>query len=253
MISDHRHQVIVNKLENQGAVSVSDLVKEFGVSEMTIRRDLDILENKGLLRRVHGGAVSQRGRSYEPPYLMRSSENQENKQRIGQLAASLVNNGDSLTLDIGTTTLEIAKNLHSKHDLTIITPSLQIANELVSHPGIRLIVSGGVLRPGELSLVGHLAERVFEEFYVDKLFLGAGAIDIRNGASEFNIEDALVKRAMVRTAKQVILVADSSKFNQVAFTSIVALKSIHTIVTDNELNPELVTQLQVEGIEVFLT
>lgn len=253
MISDHRHQVIVNKLESQGSVVVSDLVKEFGVSEMTIRRDLVILENKGLLRRVHGGAVSQRGRSYEPPYLMRSTENLESKQRIGQFAASLVNNGDSLTLDIGTTTFEIAKNLHSKNDLTIITPSLQIANELTSHPGIRLILSGGILRPGELSLVGHLAERVFEEFYVDKLFLAAGAVDFKNGASEFNIEDALVKRAMVKNAKQVILVTDSSKFNQVAFTSIVDLKSIHTIVTDNELDPKIVSKLNDEGIEVFLT
>jgi DeoR/GlpR family transcriptional regulator of sugar metabolism len=253
MISDHRHQVIVNKLESQGSVSVSDLVKEFGVSEMTIRRDLVILENKGLLRRVHGGALSQRGRSYEPPYMIRSTENMDSKQRIGQFAASLVNNGDSLTLDIGTTTLEIAKNLHSKNDLTIITPSLQIANELVSHPGIRLILSGGVLRPGELSMVGHLAERIFDEFYVDKLFLGAGAFDVRTGASEFNIEDALVKRAMVKTAKQVILVADSSKFNQVALTSIVDLKSIHTIVTDNELDPIIVSNLNEEGIEVFLT
>lgn len=253
MISDLRHQKIINHLENQGSVTVSDLVKEFGVSEMTIRRDLDILENKGLLRRVHGGAVSRRGRSYEPPFIMRSTENLESKQRIGQMAASLVNNGDSITLDIGTTTLEIAKNLHSKHDLTIITPSLQIANELVNHQGIRLIISGGVLRPGELSMVGHLAERVFEEFYVDKLFLGAGAIDLKNGASEFNIEDALVKRAMVKTAKQVILVADSTKFNQIAFTSIVDTQSIHTIITDNELNPDIASQLEAKGIEVFLT
>ena len=253
MISDLRHQVIINKLENQGAVIVSDLVKEFGVSEMTVRRDLDILENKGLLRRVHGGAVSHRGRSYEPPYLMRSTENLDSKERIGKKAASLVKNGDSITLDVGTTTLEVAKNLHSKHDLTIITTSLQIAYELVNHPGIRLIVSGGVLRPGELSMVGHLAERIFEEFYVDKLFLGAGAIDLKIGASEFNIEDALVKRAMVKTAKQVILVADSSKFNQVAFTSIIETKSIHTIITDNELNPDIASQLEAKGIEVFLT
>ena len=102
-------------------------------------------------------------------------------------------------------------------------------------------------------MVGHLAERIFEEFYVDKLFLGAGAIDLKNGASEFNIEDALVKRAMVRTAKQVILVADSTKFNQVAFTSIIETKSIHTIITDNELDPDIVSQLEAKGIEVFLT
>ncbi len=157
MISNIRHQKIISLLEDKGEVTVAYLVDEFRVSEMTIRRDLDILDNQGLLRRVHGGAVSQRGRSYEPPILLRAAENLENKQRIGVMAASLVQNGDSLSLDVGTTTLEVAKNLHTKQDLTVITPSLQIANELTKHSGIRLIVTGGILRTGELSLVGHLA------------------------------------------------------------------------------------------------
>jgi len=252
MISDQRHQTIINLLEDLGAITVSDLVKEFKVSEMTIRRDLDVLENQGLLRRVHGGAVSRRGRSYEPPFMLRTSENLENKIRISQAAASLIQNGDSITLDVGTTTLEIARHLQNKQDLTVITPSLQIANELINHPGIRLILTGGILRIGELSMVGHLAERIFEDFFVDKLFLGAGAVDIKTGVSEFNIEDALVKRAMVKSAKSVVLVADSSKFNQVAFTSIVPLSDIHTIITDKELDPHLSAQIQAKGIELIL-
>jgi DeoR/GlpR family transcriptional regulator of sugar metabolism len=252
MISNTRHQKIISLLEDKGEVTVADLVDEFNVSEMTIRRDLDILDNQGLLRRVHGGAVSQRGRSYEPPILLRAAENPECKQRIGVMAASLIQNGDSLTLDVGTTTLEIARNLHTKQDLTVITPSLQIANELTKHPGIRLIVTGGILRTGELSLVGHLAERIFDEFFVDKLFLGAGAVDVTLGISEFNLEDTLIKRAMVKNAKRVILVADSSKFNQVAFTSITSLSKIHTIVTDNNLYPQLVSQLKDMGIELIL-
>jgi len=252
MISDQRHQTIINLLEDLGAVTVSDLVKEFKVSEMTIRRDLDILENQGLLRRVHGGAVSRRGRSYEPPFMLRTSENLENKIRISQAAADLIQNGDSITLDVGTTTLEIARHLQNKQDLTVITPSLQIANELINHPGIRLILTGGILRIGELSMVGHLAERIFEDFFVDKLFLGAGAVDLKTGISEFNIEDALVKRAMVKSAKSVVLVADSSKFNQVAFTSIVPLSDIHTIITDKELDPRLAAQIQAKGIELIL-
>jgi len=252
MISDQRHQTIINLLEDLGAVTVSDLVKEFKVSEMTIRRDLDILENQGLLRRVHGGAVSRRGRSYEPPFMLRTSENLENKIRISEAAVNLIQNGDSITLDVGTTTLEIARQLQNKQDLTVITPSLQIANELINHPGIRLILTGGILRIGELSMVGHLAERIFEDFFVDKLFLGAGAVDLKTGVSEFNIEDALVKRAMVKSAKSVVLVADSSKFNQVAFTSIVPLSDIHTIITDKDLDPHLQAQIQAEGIELIL-
>jgi DeoR/GlpR family transcriptional regulator of sugar metabolism len=252
MISDQRHQTIINLLENQGAVSVSDLVKQFGVSEMTIRRDLDILENQGLLRRVHGGAVSRRGRSYEPPFLLRSSENLESKIRISEAAVDLIQNGDSITLDVGTTTLEIARHLHNKQDLTVITPSLQIANELINHPGIRLIVTGGILRFGELSMVGHLAERIFEDFFVDRLFLGAGAVDLNAGVSEFNVEDALVKRAMIKTAKSVVLVADSSKFQQVAFTSVIPLADTNTIVTDKDLDPNLAAQIRAAGIELIL-
>lgn len=252
MISDIRHQTIINQLEDKGVVSVADLVKEFKVSEMTIRRDLDLLENQGLLKRIHGGAVSQRGRSYEPPFLLRTSENQDKKQRIGQAAAALINNGDSITLDVGTTTLEIARNLASKQDLTVITPSLQIASELVHHPGIRLVLTGGILRPGELSMTGHLAERVFSEIYVDKLFLGAGAVDLVAGISEFNMEDTLVKRAMIKTAKRIILVCDSSKFNQVAFASIMPLEAIHTVVTDTDLDPGLARKIQTAGIELNL-
>lgn len=252
MISDKRHLTIINRLEDKGVVSVSDLVKEFNVSDMTIRRDLDLLENQGLLKRIHGGAVSHRGRSYEPPFMLRTSENLEKKQLIGQVAASLVNNGDSITLDVGTTTLEIARNLTTKRDLTVITPSLPIASELINHLGIRLVLTGGILRPGELSMTGHLAERVFSEIYVDKLFLGAGAVDFVAGISEFNIEDTLVKRAMVKTAKKIILVCDSSKFNQVAFASIMPLSAVHTIVTDIDLDPVLASQIQAAGIELYL-
>jgi len=252
MISDKRHLTIINRLEDKGVVSVSDLVKEFNVSDMTIRRDLDLLESQGLLKRIHGGAVSQRGRSYEPPFLLRSSENLEKKQLIGQAAASLVNNGDSITLDVGTTTLEIARNLTAKRDLTVVTPSLPIASELINHLGIRLVLTGGILRPGELSMTGHLAERVFSEIYVDKLFLAAGAVDVVTGISEFNIEDTLVKRAMVKTAKKIILVCDSSKFKQVAFASIMPLSDVHTIVTDIDLDPVLTSQIQAAGIELFL-
>lgn len=252
MISDLRHKTIIEKLEGNGTVTVADLVKQFDVSEMTIRRDLDILENRGLLKRVHGGAVSQRGRSYEPPFISRASENLESKQRIGRVAADLIDSGDSITLDVGTTTLEIAKNLQVKQDLTVITPSLQIVNELIDHPGIRLILTGGILRSSELSMVGHLAERIFADFFVDKLFLAAGAVDMNVGVTEFNIEDTLVKRAMIKSAKKVILVANSSKFHQVAFTSVIPLTGVHSIITNQDLDPHILSRLRKDGLEVIL-
>ena len=252
MLSEERHQIILNILENQGSVLVTDLVSQFDVSEMTIRRDLDVLERKGLLRRVHGGAVSDRGRSYEPPFLSRSTTHQEEKERIGKMAAELVRSGDSITLDVGTTTLEVARHLADKQNLTIITPCFQIAALLCENPSIRLILTGGILRHSELSMVGHLAERVFDEFYVDKLFLAAAGVDFEGGLTEYNLEDTLVKQAMIRTAKQVILVTDASKFNRVAFTAIAPINVIDTVVTDRSVPPSIVSRLKDLDIDVIL-
>jgi len=252
MLSEERHQAILNLLENQGAVQVTDLVAQFDVSEMTIRRDLDILERKGLLRRVHGGAVSDRGRSYEPPFMSRSTTQQEEKACIGKLAAELVRSGDSITLDVGTTTLEIARHLAAKQNLTIITPCFQIASLLCQNPDIRLILTGGILRPSELSMVGPIAEQTFRQFFVDKLFLGAAGVDFEAGLTEFNLEDTMVKKAMLQSAKQVILVADSSKFNRVAFTSIASLDVLDVVITDRLLDPAIVEKLEGLDIEVML-
>lgn len=252
MLSEERHQTILSLLENKGSVSVTDLVTQFEVSEMTIRRDLDVLEKRGLLRRVHGGAVIDRGRSFEPPFLSRSNTQSEAKRRIGELAAGLVRSGESIALDVGTTTLEVARSLADKQNLTIITPCFQIAALLCENPDIRLILTGGILRHGELSMVGHLAERAFREFYTDRLFLGAAGVDFEAGLTEYNLEDTLVKQAMVRSAKQTILVADASKFNQVAFTAIAPLQVVDTVVTDSAVDAEVVRMLEDLNIDVLV-
>jgi DeoR/GlpR family transcriptional regulator of sugar metabolism len=252
MLAKERHQQIVALLENQGSVTVTDLVSRFGTSEMTIRRDLDILEQRFLLRRVHGGAISARGSSYEPPYITRSMENSDIKQRIGKAAAALIKSGDSISLDTGTTTYEVARNIRDVQDLTVITHSYPIASLLIENLHNRLICTGGIVRSGELSMVGDLAIRTYQEYFVDKLFLGVGGIDIKIGLTEFNLDDTLVKRAMVQNAKEVIVVADSSKFNQIAFTLVAPIKVVRKIVTDSSLDSSLVVQLEKEGIEVIL-
>lgn len=253
MDSNKRHETILKLIEEQGSVQVSDLCTRFGVSEMTIRRDLAHLERTGLVRRVYGGAVSARGRSYEPPFLARASEHREEKERIGRVAASLVNDGDSIALDVGTTTLEVARHLVDKHNLSVITNSLQIANVLANRPGIRLIIAGGILRSGELSMIGHLAERAFREFYVDKLFLGVGGISLEAGLTEFNLEDALIKQAMLSTAKECIVVADASKLNRIAFAKIAPLSVAHQLVTDSSADAETVKRLEEAGVRIVLT
>lgn len=251
MLSVERHQAILDLVEKNDTVQVAELVERFAVSEMTIRRDLDMLQRQGLLRRVHGGAVSNRGRSYEPPYLLRSNERTHEKTRIGRAAAALIKKGDSVMLDVGTTTLEVARHLHDHQDLTIITPCFPIATLLAEHPGIRLILTGGILRQGERSLVGHLAARAVQDFYVDKLFLGAGAVDLDAGFTEFNLEDALVKQAMLCRAKEITALVDSSKFGQIAFTAIAPLQAVHRIITDSGLASQAAQKIRDLGIELI--
>lgn len=252
MLADERRQRILKLIETQGSVSVDKLAQRFDVSEMTIRRDLRILQKNGFLKRVHGGATSNRGRSYEPPFLLRAREHMQAKAQIGRYAAQMISDGDSVALDVGTTTLDIARHLKDKQNLTVITPSLHIANVLAGHPGIRLILPGGVLRPDELSLVGRLAERALENFYVDKLFLGMGGVDLDAGLTEFNIEDAQVKQALIQRAKECILVADGSKFGSIAFAAVAPLSAVHKIVTDDSADPEICRRMEEElDIEII--
>lgn len=186
------------------------------------------------------------------PYLVRAHTNQSQKERIGRVAASLVQDGDSVALDVGTTTLEVAHALRDKNNLTVLTHSLHIAHVLAGHPLIRLIVVGGVLRPGELSLVGHLAERAYREFHVDKLFLGVGGLSVEAGLTEYNLEDALVKQAMLQSAKERIVVADASKLERVAFARVAALSDIDILVTTSEADPSILKRIEEVGVRVLL-
>jgi DeoR/GlpR family transcriptional regulator of sugar metabolism len=223
---------------------------------MTIRRDLRDMDREGVLRRVHGGTVSNLGRSYEPAYRLRSTRNAEKKQAIGHRAAELIVDGDSIALDVGTTTLEIAGALHGKHNLTLITASLPIANEVIANlsltSDVRLILTGGIVRAGELSMTGHIAAQTYSDFHVDKAFIGVGGLSLEDGLTEYNLEDALVKKIMIQNAQQRIVVADSSKFGRTTFTSVAQLSMVNTIVTDEEIPKEIHTALQEMGIEVLI-
>jgi DeoR/GlpR family transcriptional regulator of sugar metabolism len=252
MTSENRHNTILREIEDRGSVRVLDLARRLDVSEMTIRRDLADLEKAGSIKRVHGGAVSARGRSYEPPLMLRAAENLAAKQKIAKLAASLVADGDSLALDIGTTTLELASYLAERRNLTVVTSSLHIANRLFAQPDIRLIVSGGIVRPGEASLVGDLAQRTYADLYVDRLFLGVGAVEANAGLTEYNWDDALVKQAMIRSAKEVILLVDASKFDRIAFARVAPLAAIHQLVTDRLPGEEILKICDQLGVVVHV-
>lgn len=255
MQSDRRRE-IVEIVQKSGSQTVGELCERFDVSEMTIRRDLRDLDREGLLRRVHGGAVSNLGRSYEPPYTIRATRSAEQKEAIGREAAKLILDGDSIALDVGTTTLEIALALKEKHNLTILTASLPIANEIVSNlslnSDVRLILTGGIVRPGELSLIGHIAEQTYKDFHVDKAFIGVGGLSLEAGLTEYNLEDALVKKPLIDHANQRIVVADSSKIGQTTFKSVAPLSVVDMLVTDDEIEAEYLEALTELGIEVII-
>jgi DeoR/GlpR family transcriptional regulator of sugar metabolism len=252
MLVEERYRYIVSQIDCAGSVRMADLVSELGVSEMTVRRDLRELENAGHLRRVRGGAVSARGRAYEPPYFLRLDEHADAKARIGRAAAELIADGASVALDVGTTTLEIARQIVGRANLTVLTPSLRIGSLLSEQPQIRTILAGGIIRAGELSLIGELAESSFDAFHVDKLFLGVGGISVEAGLTEYNIEDVRVKRAMLRSAKEVIVVADASKFGRTAFGAIAALDAVNRLVTDQPLPPALARACAEKAIGVLV-
>jgi DeoR/GlpR family transcriptional regulator of sugar metabolism len=256
MSSLQRQSQIVEILQEKGRISIPDMCKLFGISDMTARRDLNEMDRLGLLRRIHGGAVANLGRSYEPPYQMRSTKNQSAKVCIGAKAAELIYDGDSIALDVGTTTLEIVQGLKGKRNLTIVTNSLQIANMVVDNLSLeinaRLILTGGVIRPQELSMIGNMSERAYHEFHVDKAFIGIGGISLEDGLTEYNIEDARIKRILFSSAREKIVVADGSKFGVTTFASVAPLECVDRIVTDPTVPLEIIEKLRTLGVEIIV-
>jgi DeoR/GlpR family transcriptional regulator of sugar metabolism len=248
-----RRQHVLEQLSDRGQVSVAKLSVGTGVSEMTIRRDLEALEREGLCRRVHGGAVTAVSRGYEPPFALRAGRSSEAKERIGALAATLVSDGETAIVDVGSTTLELARALAgASSNMTVLTPSLHVAGELSGKPDLRLIVTGGMVRSGELSLVGDLAERAFAELHCDTAFLGAGGVDAEAGVTEFNLDDTRVKRAALLSSRRCVVLADASKLGMVALGSVCRLDRVDVLVTDSGASEEALAPIRDTGVEVLI-
>lgn len=250
-----RRMKILKKLSVNDQVFVNELSKEFGVSEVTIRNDLEQLESKQLLIRARGGAMStNQVVSFDLQLGEKHKLNMSEKVRIGKAAARLIKESDTLIIDSGTTTLEIIRNIEpSLNNVTVITNALNIANQLVSTPNVNLIIPGGVLRKNSLSLIGPLAEKSFRNFYVDKVFLGVDGFDTLNGISTPNIEEACLNQIMIEVAREVIVVADSSKFLRKSLAFICKLDRINTVITDSGISDEDKKRLEDAGIKVILT
>jgi DeoR/GlpR family transcriptional regulator of sugar metabolism len=251
LLKVERQSRIRKLVEQNGRVTVADLSVQFEVSEATIRRDLEEMDGQGWIQRTHGGAVQVERASREPPILQRIEENPTEKQHIGEAAASLVKDGETIFLGSGTTVLEIARHLPHDIRLTVITNSLPVINELAGHPNIDMIVIGGMLRQSELSMVGHIAEQAVQEFRADKVFMGMRAIDTRHGFTNDYLPETMTDRAILTIAPQVIVVADHRKFGRVSSVLVGPVTVAQIVITDKATPQECVLELQNLGIDVI--
>lgn len=247
-----RRVLILDKLESKGQIDVISLSQELGVSEVTIRNDLARLEQKNMLVRSRGGAMKVDRVGMDFNLSDKNKQHYKEKLRIGKAAATLIENGDTIILDSGTTTMEINKYLSNFETLTVITNALNIANKLAEHEKINVIVPGGFLRRNSLSLVGTTAEESFKNYFCDKLFLAVDGFNTTYGLSTPNVEEAHLNRVMISIAKQVIVVADSSKFHKRSFAFIAPLSSIHIVITDAGLPAEDHKKLEHAGVKVMI-
>jgi DeoR family transcriptional regulator, fructose operon transcriptional repressor len=243
-----RQEEIRLLLQERGNITVVDLAQHFSVSEMTIRRDLKALAALGLVQREHGRAVYFE--SQEPAFFARLGECEREKLAIGRLAASLVNPGESIILDAGTTTLAVAQVLTQK--CVVITNSLPIAGVLGNRPDITTIISGGEVRGSTYALVGPMVRNSLQGFNADKLFLGATGISLERGLSTENMLESEVKQAMLKAAKQVILLAHSKKVGQVFYHSFAQWNMVQILVTDDGLSGEICAELKSMGVLVLI-
>jgi DeoR family transcriptional regulator of aga operon len=252
MLAEERRTKILNLLREHGRVRVKDLSQRFNTSEVTIRNDLKALHQRGLVHKAHGGAVPPEIISVELSLQERFRSHTEEKRRIGAAAAALINDGETVILDSGSTTQEIARRIKGKQNLQVITNGINIAMELVGVRGIQVILLGGVLRDNSFSIVGHFAEDMLEHLSADKLFIAADGCDLDFGLSTPNLEESRVNQAMVRIAREKILVADSSKFGRCSLSRIASLLEVNKVVTDDKLPDKFQREIRARGLELIL-
>ncbi|KWX85263.1 DeoR family transcriptional regulator [Paenibacillus riograndensis] len=251
MFEEERKRSIVQFVERHTRASVQELSQDLGVSESTVRRDLKELEEARLLKRTHGGAVSLQSVNFEAAFPDKADRFLEEKQRIARKAVEMIQEGDAILLDGGTTTLQIARALKTFSNLKVITNSMIALNELKDCRNIEVSITGGMLRPDTLAFVGPMTERSLEMVRVDKAFIGTNGLDIHEGITTPNMLEAATKRKLISVAKQAILLADHSKIGQVSVCKVADLQEIDHCILDTGAPEGFIRGL--EGLDLDYT
>jgi DeoR family transcriptional regulator of aga operon len=247
-----RRSEMLNILSKQDNISVAELSRVFGVSEVSIRNDLSHLEKKGLLIRTRGGAIKKQPVNFDLSLNQRLKKFYKEKQRIGRKAVEYIREGDTIVMDSGSTTLQIAKNLDRFKQIKLITNSLPIAEAVADFDGVEVIIPGGVMRAEMRSLVGPMAERNLLQYYCDIAFLAVDGIDCEYGISTPVIYEATFCKTMIDIAKKVIVVSDSSKFQRRSFVKIAAMDEIDMVITDQGIPEEQKFKLEKMHLDLIL-
>ncbi|HTK10909.1 MAG TPA: DeoR/GlpR family DNA-binding transcription regulator [Ktedonobacteraceae bacterium] len=242
---------IEHLIQERQHVRVTELSERFGVSEPTIRRDLQKLETMGRIQRAHGGASAMEQALPEPPIGQRSTEYIDEKRHIGYATARLIQDGETIFLGSGTTTLEVARNLYGKKDLTVITNAINIAHYLASNTDINVIITGGVLRHSALSMIGYIVEQTLKELRADKAIVSMRAISVDDGLTNDNLLETMTDRKIIQLAREVILVADHTKFGKVSTAVVAPITAVHKVVTDEQTPDETIQRLREMSITVL--
>lgn len=251
-----RFTTILTELQQSGRVTVESLSTQLGVSVVTIRRDLDALEQKGLLRRTHGGAVSIEPLFYEPfrrdrSFVAQVERAADEKRRIGRAAANLILPGETIALTPGTTTTEVIRGLPMNYNITVVTNTVNVAMELSKRKDVYVFVTGGRLHGEWFSLVGSAALKSLENMLINTMFVGADGMDATWGASCFNADEAELNGAMLKLSRRRVAVVDSAKLGVVANWRICKANEINVLVTDTHASDEAIAPFQKLGIEVM--
>ena len=247
---DRRNQ-IVDMITQKRTVKNTELMEQFGISIETVRRDLEYLEQQGYLRRVYGGAVVNASLSSEPEYTSRAKTHSKEKLAIAAEAAKLITDQDSVYLGVGTTVQAMAQFLRGTSELTVFTNALRLAVELSELPNCRVILPGGKLRAKELTVSGFPAEENFQNFNVDKAFVGVGGVT-ESGVTDFHIDEANLHRQLIKNARQAIVLADSGKLGLRGVVNVCPLEDIDMVITDSGASRQVVKALEQAGVRVII-
>ena len=250
MLAIERRNAILAKLNVEGKVIVTDLSREFDVTEETIRRDLEKLDNEGLATKTYGGAVANQNLNVDLPYNVRKRANVERKQKIAEKIAEMINDGDYIMLDASSTAIYVTKCILHRKNITLITNSVEIMMELADKSDWNILSTGGSLKKGALSLVGASAERMIRGFHVDLAICSSKGIDMNVGITDSNEKDSEIKRAIFAAANKKILAVDATKFDKISFVHVCNINEIDTVVTDQAPNDRWVEYFKDKDVEL---